>query len=52
VNGGKTRALAVTSKSRVAQFPNVPTMSEAGVPGCEATTFTGCSRRRERRGKS
>jgi tripartite-type tricarboxylate transporter receptor subunit TctC len=41
VNGGKTRALAVTSKSRVAQLPDVPTMSEAGVPGCEATTFTG-----------
>jgi len=41
VNGGKTRALAVTSKARVAQLPDVPTMGEAGVPGCEATTFTG-----------
>ena len=41
VNAGKTRALAVTSKARVAQLPDVPTMGEAGVPGCEATTFTG-----------
>jgi tripartite-type tricarboxylate transporter receptor subunit TctC len=41
VNGGKTRALAVTSKARVAQLPDVPTMGDAGVPGCEATTFTG-----------
>lgn len=41
VNSGKTRALAVTSKARVAQLPHVPTMSEAGVPGCEASTFTG-----------
>jgi tripartite-type tricarboxylate transporter receptor subunit TctC len=41
VKSGKTRALAVTSKARVAELPDIPTMGEAGVPGCEATTFTG-----------
>jgi len=35
VNGGKLRAIAVTSKERVAQFPNVPTLNESGVPGFE-----------------
>ncbi len=33
VQGGKLRALAVTSAKRLPQLPNVPTMSEAGVPG-------------------
>ena len=33
VLGGKLRALAVTSAKRLPQLPNVPTMSEAGVPG-------------------
>jgi tripartite-type tricarboxylate transporter receptor subunit TctC len=41
VKSGKTRALAVTSKARVAELPDIPTMGEAGVPGCDATTFTG-----------
>ncbi|MET1116472.1 MAG: tripartite tricarboxylate transporter substrate binding protein [Comamonas sp.] len=35
VNGGKLRAIAVTSKERSAQFPNVPTLNESGVPGFE-----------------
>ena len=35
VTGGKLRAIAVTSKERVAQFPNVPTLNESGVPGFE-----------------
>ena len=30
---GKVRALAVTSAKRLPSLPNVPTMSEAGVPG-------------------
>ena len=33
VQGGKLRALAVTSAKRLPQLPNVPTMSEAGLPG-------------------
>lgn len=33
VQGGKLRALAVTSAKRLPQLPHVPTMSEAGVPG-------------------
>ncbi len=33
VQAGKVRALAVTSKERLPQFPDLPTMQEAGVPG-------------------
>lgn len=33
VKAGKLRALAVTSAKRLPQLPNVPTMTEAGVPG-------------------
>src|SRR5690242_18723479 len=39
--GGKLRALATTGKTRSAVTPEVPTASEAGVPGYEATIWLG-----------
>ncbi|OYY10796.1 MAG: twin-arginine translocation pathway signal [Rhizobiales bacterium 35-68-8] len=41
VKDGRTRALAVTSESRVPQLPDVPTFREAGFKDFEASTFTG-----------
>ncbi len=41
VNGGRLRPLAVTSKERLASFPNVPTVAELGYPGFEAATWSG-----------
>ncbi|HEY6258938.1 MAG TPA: tripartite tricarboxylate transporter substrate binding protein [Xanthobacteraceae bacterium] len=41
IRDGKLRALAVTSKSRTALAPDLPTMIEAGVPDYEVTTFFG-----------
>lgn len=41
VRAGKVRALATTGTARSAVMPNVPTMSEAGVPGYEATIWLG-----------
>jgi len=38
---GRVRALAVTSAKRTPALPDVPTVAEAGVPGYEATTWTG-----------
>jgi len=38
---GEVRALAVTGPRRSPALPNVPTVSEAGVPGYEVTTWTG-----------
>jgi tripartite-type tricarboxylate transporter receptor subunit TctC len=38
---GKLRALAITSTERSPQFPDVPTMQEAGVAGFEAGTWFG-----------
>ena len=35
IRAGKLRALAVTTRSRVATLPDVPTVAEAGVPGYE-----------------
>jgi tripartite-type tricarboxylate transporter receptor subunit TctC len=37
VNSGKMKALAVTSLKRSKLFPNLPSISEAGVPGFELT---------------
>ncbi len=36
---GKVRILAVTTKERVPALPNIPTLDEAGVPGCESDTW-------------
>src|SRR5688572_30938381 len=41
VEAGRLRALAVTSAKRFASVPNLPTMSEAGVPGYEAVSWNG-----------
>ena len=41
VKAGKMRALAVTSKRRIAAAPDVPTFEEAGVPGYEAIGWFG-----------
>ena len=39
IASGKLRALAVTTKKRSADLPNVPTLDEAGVPGFDATIW-------------
>ena len=36
INDGRTRALAVTSRERSPQLPQVPTIAESGVPGFDA----------------
>jgi len=41
IREGRIKALAMTSKSRSAQLPNVPTLMEMGLPHFDATTFTG-----------
>jgi tripartite-type tricarboxylate transporter receptor subunit TctC len=39
IKAGTLRALAVTTKTRSASFPDLPTMEEAGVPGYETYTW-------------
>ena len=41
LNAKQVRPLAVTSAARVKQFPDVPTLAEAGVPGYEFTAWIG-----------
>lgn len=41
VKGGRLRALAVTSASRLPLLPDVPTLAEAGVPGYEFIGWVG-----------
>lgn len=43
VKSGALRALAVTGARRVPDWPDVPTLSEAGVPGYEYVGWTGVS---------
>lgn len=41
VKAGKVKALATSGKTRSEVLPDVPTLSEAGVPGYEATIWLG-----------
>lgn len=41
VESGQLRVLAVGSKDRYSQLPDLPTVSEAGVPGYQATVWFG-----------
>jgi tripartite-type tricarboxylate transporter receptor subunit TctC len=41
VKAGKLRALAVSSRERIASLPDVPTFEQAGVKGFEATVWWG-----------
>jgi tripartite-type tricarboxylate transporter receptor subunit TctC len=41
VQSGKAVAIAQTRQKRAKPYPNVPTMSESGFPGFEATTWYG-----------
>jgi tripartite-type tricarboxylate transporter receptor subunit TctC len=41
IKAGKLKALGVTSRTRAASLPDVPTIHEAGVPGFDATSWFG-----------
>jgi tripartite-type tricarboxylate transporter receptor subunit TctC len=41
VQSGRVRALATSGKTRSPNLPDVPTLAEAGVPGYEASLWTG-----------
>lgn len=41
IKEGQVRALGVTTKTRVPALPDVPTISEAGLPGFETSTWYG-----------
>ena len=41
IASGRLRLLAVASANRVSQFPDVPTLAEAGVTGCETFLWYG-----------
>ena len=41
VKAGRVRGLGVTGPKRSPALPDIPTIAEAGVPGYEATTWTG-----------
>ena len=39
MKSGKLRLLAVTTRNRLPQFPDVPTVSESGLPGFEFNSW-------------
>jgi tripartite-type tricarboxylate transporter receptor subunit TctC len=41
IKSGQLRALAVTSRARSSAMPDVPTVSESGLPGFEVTAWSG-----------
>jgi tripartite-type tricarboxylate transporter receptor subunit TctC len=41
--GGRARILAVAMDERIAAIPNIPTLAEAGVPGCTSDTWQALS---------
>ncbi len=41
INNGKMRPLAIAADKRSVKLPNVPTMSEAGLPGFKASSWFG-----------
>ncbi|MCW5631472.1 MAG: tripartite tricarboxylate transporter substrate binding protein, partial [Rhodoferax sp.] len=43
VRGGKLRALGVTSARRSSAAPDIPTITESGLPGFDASSWTGLS---------
>ncbi len=43
IKAGKLRALATTTKERVASLPDVPTVGEAGFPGMLVSSMFGIS---------
>lgn len=47
VRAGKVRALAVASKTRLAELPDVPTLREAGVPDYDLYVWVGLAVRRQ-----
>jgi tripartite-type tricarboxylate transporter receptor subunit TctC len=41
IRGNQVRALAITSKARSPEFPDIPTLAEAGVGDIEITLWSG-----------
>ncbi|AZG11194.1 tripartite tricarboxylate transporter substrate binding protein [Pigmentiphaga sp. H8] len=41
IRGGKLRALAVSTKDRMSELPDVPTIAESGMPGFDVTAWYG-----------
>jgi tripartite-type tricarboxylate transporter receptor subunit TctC len=41
IKGGKVRGLAVSGDKRLAQFPDIPTFAEAGLPGYSLVNWSG-----------
>ena len=41
VNSGKIRAIAVSGESRLRSLPDVPTFTEAGLPGYDVKSWQG-----------